>query len=112
VVFAVGILASTAVLNMRYSKPAYPSQLRLSLVVYVVVGVLLTTSTAKSFYLTSVSYFLFLQLIVLVTAAANGLSQNSAFAFAAGFGRTEYAPAIMTGEALAALLPSVIGEFA
>jgi equilibrative nucleoside transporter 1/2/3 len=56
------------------------------------------------------TYFPFTLLMVIATAIANGLSQNAAFAFAAGFGRTEYAPAIMTGEALAGLLPSTIGE--
>jgi equilibrative nucleoside transporter 1/2/3 len=54
-------------------------------------------------------YFIFTLAMVVITAVANGLSQNAAFAFAAGFGRTEYAPAIMTGEALAGLLPSTIG---
>jgi len=54
-------------------------------------------------------YFLFTLAMVVITAVANGLSQYAAFAFAATFGRTEYAPAIMTGEALAGLLPSSIG---
>jgi equilibrative nucleoside transporter 1/2/3 len=66
-------------------------------------------STFSSFNMGANIYFIFTLAMVVITAVANGLSQNAAFAFAAGFGRTEYAPAIMTGEALAGLLPSSIG---
>jgi equilibrative nucleoside transporter 1/2/3 len=66
-------------------------------------------STIAKYHVRAEIYFWFTLAMVVATAVANGLSQNAAFAFAAGFGRTEYAPAIMTGEALAGLLPSVIG---
>jgi hypothetical protein len=45
-------------------------------------------------------YFIFTLVMVVITAVANGPSQNAAFAFATGFGRTEYAPAIMTRRVL------------
>ena len=109
VVFAVAILSITIALTNTRSRPSYPRRLKVALVTYVVVAVLLTASIFTDSQTSAVPYFLFIQLMVFCTAIANGLSQNSAFAFAAGFGRTEYVPAIMTGEALAALLPSVIG---
>lgn len=77
---------------------------------YMAVATMLMLSTIGSFNVGVNVYFPFTLAMVIVTAVANGLSQNAAFAFAASFGRTEYAPAIMTGEALAALLPSAIGK--
>jgi len=45
--------------------------------------------------------------MVFCTSCATGLCQNGAFAFAASFGRPEYIQAIMTGQAIAGVLPSV-----
>lgn len=109
VVFAVALLATTAALTVLPGSPSYPGRLKAALRAYVVVGALLTTSAFSGSNGSPIIYFLFLQSMVFLTALANGLSQNSAFAFAAGFARTEYIPAIMSGEASAALLPSVIG---
>ena len=100
----------TVLLQVKNIRWSYAKRLRASLVAYLVTGALLTCSTLGTFHVSAVSYYLFLQVTVLVTAAANGLSQQSAFAFVAGFGRSEYAPAILTGEAMAALAPSIIGK--
>jgi len=109
VFFAATMLAVTLVLGTRNSQPSYTFRLQASLSAYVAVATLLMLSTIGSFHVGASVYFPFTLLMVIITAVANGLSQNAAFAFAAGFGRTEYAPAIMTGEALAGLLPSTIG---
>ena len=108
-VFSATILSSTLFLAKSKTEVAYEKRLRNSLLAYVIVASLLTVSTTEYFAVGPEIYFAFLLLMVFVTAIANGLSQNAAFAFAAGFGRTEYAPAIMTGEALAGLLPSTVG---
>jgi solute carrier family 29 (equilibrative nucleoside transporter), member 1/2/3 len=109
-VFSITILSSTLVLAKSKRKVVYEQRLRDSLLAYVLVASLLTISTTGIFAaIRPEIYFIFLLLMVFITAVANGLSQNAAFAFAAGFGRTEYAPAIMTGEALAGLLPSTVG---
>jgi equilibrative nucleoside transporter 1/2/3 len=110
VFFAITMMAVTLALGARRKQPAYAAHLKMALVGYVAVGTLLMLSTIGAFNVAAGLYFPFTVAMVIVTAIANGLSQNSAFAFAAGFGRTEYAPAIMTGEALAALLPSTIGQ--
>lgn len=78
--------------------------------VYVAVAIMLTVSTIGILAVEARTYFIFVLSMVIMTAVANATSQNAAFAFAAGFGRTEYAPAIMTGEAVAGLLPSTIGK--
>jgi equilibrative nucleoside transporter 1/2/3 len=110
VVFSFTILAAALILAKSRVNGAYEGRLRNALFSYVLVASLLTTSTVGPFTGKPEMYFIFLLAMVTITAAANGLSQNAAFAFAAGFGRTEYAPAIMTGEALAGLLPSIVGK--
>ncbi|CZR55430.1 related to intracellular membrane protein involved in nucleoside transport [Phialocephala subalpina] len=107
VFFAFTMLAVTLYLGMQFSRPSYTKRLHVALTTYVVVSTLLMLSTLSS--VATTPYFAFTLIMVVATAVANGLSQNAAFAFAARFGRTEYAPAIMTGEALAGLLPSTIG---
>ena len=109
VFFAFTMLAVILILGAQKSRRSYTSYLGLALTAYVVVASLLMLSTFPSLNMRAHIYFIFTLVMVIVTAVANGLSQNAAFAFAAGFGRTEYAPAIMTGEALAGLLPSSIG---
>jgi equilibrative nucleoside transporter 1/2/3 len=114
VVFAVTILGITMVVNKldnRSTHPnAYPRRLRAALIAYVGIATLLTVSTFSKFAVSPELYFMFLIVMVFMAATANGLSQNAAFAFVSGFGRTEYAPALMTGESLAGLLPSIIGK--
>ncbi|KAH8765725.1 nucleoside transporter-domain-containing protein [Hyaloscypha sp. PMI_1271] len=108
VFFAFTMLSITLVLGSQKSRPSYTSYLGSALIAYVVVATLLMLSTLTNLNMGANIYFVFTLAMVVITAVANGLSQNAAFAFAAGFGRTEYAPAIMTGEALAGLLPSSI----
>ena len=110
IVFSFTILATTLILAKSKADAPYEGRLRKALLGYVLVASLLTASTVGPFIGRPEVYFIFLLLMVFITAAANGLSQNAAFAFAAGFGRTEYAPAIMMGEALAGLLPSTVGK--
>jgi equilibrative nucleoside transporter 1/2/3 len=110
VVFAFAILAATIVLTKSKAEAFYEGRLRTSLLAYIVVAGLLTIPTTGPLRIDAEIYFPCLLLLVFITAIANALSQNETFAFAAGFRRTEYAPTIMTGEALAGLLPSVVGE--
>jgi solute carrier family 29 (equilibrative nucleoside transporter), member 1/2/3 len=109
VVFAFTILPAALILTKSKAEAVYEKRLRASLLLYILVSSLLTISTIGPLAVDAEIYFPFIQLMVFITAIANALSQNATFAFAAGFGRTEYAPAVMTGEALAALLPSVVG---
>jgi solute carrier family 29 (equilibrative nucleoside transporter), member 1/2/3 len=103
------MLSVTLILGAQRSRPLYTNRLSAALIAYVAVATLLMLSTLSMFNVGAKTYFIFTLVMVTITAVANGLSQNAAFAFAAGFGRTEYAPALMTGEALAGLLPSAIG---
>ena len=111
-VFAATILGVTLFVNRLESDSnhTYPLRLSVSLVAYISIAIMLTLSTLESFFVTPELYFAFLMAMVFSAAAANGLSQNAAFAFVAGFARTEYAPGLMAGESLAGLLPSIIGK--
>jgi equilibrative nucleoside transporter 1/2/3 len=110
VFFALTMLSVTLILGAQRSRPSYTYRLGLALITYVAVATLLMLSTFSVFNVSAKIYFTFTLIMVIFTAVANGLSQNAAFAFAAGFNRTEYAPALLTGEALAGLLPSTIGK--
>ncbi|KAG4441820.1 hypothetical protein IFR05_002684 [Cadophora sp. M221] len=108
VFFAFTMLVVTFVISMQSEHPSYSGRLRKSLVTYLVVAILLVLSTLDTFKLSARPYLVFTLAMVVITSIANSMSQNAAFAFTASFGRTEYAPAIMTGEAVAGLLPSTI----
>ncbi|KLU83960.1 nucleoside transporter [Magnaporthiopsis poae ATCC 64411] len=95
--FQSAVLSASTVTNLGamlllanvQSSASYPFRITTALVMNVGFFSLLTASTTT------------------LTAWATGLMQNGAFAFAAGFGRPEYMQAIMTGQAVAGVLPSV-----
>lgn len=74
-----------------------------------IISVLLSLSTVNLASISSKSYFVFLLIAVLGTALANGLCQNAAFALVAGFNEARYTQAVVTGQAVAGILPPLIG---
>ncbi|KAL8387935.1 hypothetical protein RB595_009564 [Gaeumannomyces hyphopodioides] len=92
--------------NMQGSA-SYPFRITTALVMNVGLFSLLTASTTLFLDVPPRLYAGFLLAMVGLTSWATGLMQNGAFAFAAGFGRPEYMQAIMTGQAVAGVLPSV-----
>jgi len=100
-------LGSMLLLSHFQAKANYPKRIVSSLVVNVIVFSLLAISTSYFKSVTSVGYLTFTLIMVFTTSVATGLCQNGAFAFASSFGREEYIQAIMTGQAIAGVLPSV-----
>lgn len=49
--------------------------------------------------------------MVFFASLATGLCQNGVFAYVAGFGRGEYTQSIMTGQAIAGVLPCIAGPY-
>ncbi|KAH8673703.1 nucleoside transporter-domain-containing protein [Xylariales sp. PMI_506] len=92
--------------NIQYSA-SYPFRINLAMYIDVAVFALLALSTVAFLDATPGQYLVFLLLTVAGTAYAAGLMQNGAFAFAASFGRPEYMQAIMAGQGVAGVLPSV-----
>lgn len=93
--------------NLQYSA-SYPFRINLALYINVVVFALLTLSTRFFLDITPTSYLTFVLCMVALTAWAAGLVQNGAFAFASSFGRPEYMQAIMAGQGVAGVLPSLV----
>lgn len=107
--FAISMCVTTFTLNRQQDQPKYTLRLKTALWTYVIIAALMVLSALEIFSVEAEMYYVFALAMVVLVGIANGLSQNAAFAFAAGFGRTEYAPAILTGEALAGILPASIG---
>ena len=93
--------------NLQYSA-SYPFRINLALYINVVVFALLTFSTRFFLDITTTSYLAFVLCMVALTAWAAGLVQNGALAFASSFGRPEYMQAIMAGQGVAGVLPSLV----
>lgn len=100
-------LSSMLILGYFQAKANYPKRILISLVVNLIVFALLAISTTYFRDVTSTGYLVFTLIMVFSTSVATGLCQNGAFAFASSFGRPEYIQAIMTGQAVAGVLPSV-----
>ncbi|KAB8301543.1 hypothetical protein EYC80_003389 [Monilinia laxa] len=99
-------LGSMLLLNRLQSNASYPKRIIASLILNTVVFTLLAISTSYFRNVSSSGYLAFTLIMVFSTSCATGLLQNGAFAFASSFGRPEYIQAIMTGQAIAGVLPS------
>jgi len=100
-------LGSMLILGHLQAKANYPKRIIVSLMANVVVFSLLAISTEYFTGISSPAYLAFTLVMVFSTSVATGLCQNGAFAFASSFGRPEYIQAILTGQAVAGVLPSV-----
>ena len=100
-------LISMLVLANMQSKASYPRRILSSLIINLVIFSLLAISTKYFRGISSTGYLVFTLIMVFSSSIATGLCQNGAFAFAASFGRPEYLQAIMTGQAVAGVLPSI-----
>lgn len=95
------------VLTRLQSHASYPKRISSSLVINIISFVLLTLSTFLFKDIGPEVYFAFVLFTVGAASLATGLSQNGVFAYVSGFGRQEYTQAIMTGQAVAGVLPCV-----
>lgn len=95
------------ILTNLQSKASYQKRIAVALVINIVVFCLLALSTTYFRDVSAGAYLRFTLTMVFCTSAATGLIQNGAFAFAAGFGRSEYIQALMAGQGIAGVLPPV-----
>ncbi|KAF2722241.1 hypothetical protein K431DRAFT_284190 [Polychaeton citri CBS 116435] len=98
-------LASMLVLTKLQAGASYPRRIIISLLINIATFALLTASTA--FNVGAGGYFGFLMVMILSTSLATGFCQNGVFAYASGFGEPRYTQAIMTGQAIAGVLPCI-----
>jgi equilibrative nucleoside transporter 1/2/3 len=98
-------LCSMIILTKLQKEATYPKRIASALIINSFCFVLLALSTVTN---TSASvYFAFLMLMVFGASLATGLIQNGLFAYVTGFGKSEYTQAIMTGQAIAGVLPCI-----
>ncbi|KAK6436528.1 hypothetical protein LTR95_007280 [Oleoguttula sp. CCFEE 5521] len=83
----------------------YPRRIIFSLLVNMAIFTLLAVST--SIGASGQAYFTFLMLAVFSTSLATGFAQNGIFAFVSGFAEPRYMSGIMTGQAVAGVLPCI-----
>jgi solute carrier family 29 (equilibrative nucleoside transporter), member 1/2/3 len=102
-------LCSMIILTKLQKDASYPKRISSALIINISCFILLALSTVTD---TSAGvYFVFLMLMVFCASLATGLIQNGLFAYVTGFGKSEYTQAIMTGQAIAGVLPCVAQIF-
>ena len=106
-VSTVANLGSMWVLTKMQEGASYPKRIIVSLGINMVVFLLLALSTSVGRGVGAEGYFAFLLVMILSTSLATGLCQNGIFAFVAGFGEMRYTQGIMTGQAVAGVLPCI-----
>lgn len=98
-------LGSMLVLTRLQANASYPKRIATSLIMNMVLLALLAASTAID---TSAEvYFAFLMVTVFCASLATGLCQNGVFAYVSGFGEPKFTQGIMTGQAVAGVLPCI-----
>lgn len=100
-------LASMLLLTKLQKGANYPNRIILSLILNIVGFTLLALSTVLFRSISPGVYFGFLMAVVFTASLAAGFCQNGLFAYVAGFGMSEYTQAIMTGQAVAGVLPCI-----
>ena len=106
-VSTVANLGSVFILAKLQSGASYSKRIVVSLLINMATFVLLAISTRAFLDISATGYFAFMILMVLATSLAAGYMQNGAFAYAAGFKRSEYMQAIMFGQSIAGVLPPI-----
>ncbi|KAF2164664.1 hypothetical protein M409DRAFT_25058 [Zasmidium cellare ATCC 36951] len=98
-------LGSMLILTRMQANASYSKRIIISLVINMAVFALLSASTAIK---TSAGvYFGFLMVMMFLTSLATGAAQNGIFAFVSGFAEPKYTQGIMTGQAIAGVLPCI-----
>lgn len=96
-------LVSMIILSKLQKNASYPKRIASSLIINAIAFTILALSTLiKS---SPSVYFGFLLVTIFAASLSTGLIQNGLFAYASGFERGEYTQAIMTGQAVAGVLP-------
>lgn len=98
-------------LTFRQRNASYPQRITVSLFLNIGAFVLLTVSTVSFLSVSPEFYFGFLMIIVFTASLAAGLCQNGVFAYVSGFGESRYTQGIMTGQAVAGVLPCMAQIF-
>lgn len=100
-------LASVTILTHLQRSASYPKRIIASLCLNIFGFTCLALSTTFFRDVSVQGYFAFLMLAVFTASLATGLCQNGVFSYVSGFGVPKYTQAIMTGQAIAGVLPCI-----
>ena len=100
-------LGSMILLTKLQKNASYPQRIIASLVLNTTCFTFLALSATLFPRVSADGYFAFLMITVFTASLATGLCQNGVFAYVTGFGVGEYTQAIMTGQAIAGVLPCI-----
>ncbi|KAI4100056.1 MAG: hypothetical protein L6R37_005696 [Teloschistes peruensis] len=100
-------VVSMAILTHLQRSASYPRRIVAALCLNIVSFTLLAISTTFFRSISPQAYFGFLMLMVFMASLSAGLCQNGIFAYVSGFKVPEYTQGIMTGQAVAGVLPCI-----
>ena len=100
-------LVAMILLTKLQRNASYPKRIIAALVINIIIFTLLALSTAFFRRVPEGVYFGFLMAIVFTASCAASLTQNGLLAYVSGFGVAEYMQGIMTGQAVAGVLPCI-----
>ncbi|KAL1305844.1 hypothetical protein AAFC00_004001 [Neodothiora populina] len=100
-------LGSMVILSKMQAKASYSRRIVVALIMNIIAFTLLALSTTVLSGIEADAYFVFIICIVFTTSLATAFCQNGVFAFVAGFGQERYTQGIMTGQAVAGVLPCI-----
>jgi solute carrier family 29 (equilibrative nucleoside transporter), member 1/2/3 len=101
-------LGSMILLTKLQANASYPGRIMTALIMNMVTFTLLALSTKFFLGISAGTYFAFLILMVFLGSLATGFMQNGVFAYVGGLGKEQYTQAIMTGQAVAGILPCIV----
>lgn len=87
---------------------SYPRRIVLSFAIQIVTFTLLALSTVMGKGVSAGTYFNFSMIMAFAASVGTGINQNGVFAYVLIFGRQEYTQAIMAGQGMAGVLPSIV----
>jgi len=100
-------LGSMLILTRLQAHASYPKRIVSSLIINTITFALLAVFTEVFLGISARGYFAFLMIMIFSASLATGLCQNGIFAYVSGFGEPRYTQAIMTGQAVAGVLPCI-----
>ncbi|KAK0944770.1 hypothetical protein LTR29_003783 [Friedmanniomyces endolithicus] len=100
-------LVAVLVLARLQANASYSGRILSSLIINTAVFLVLSLFTKAFLDLSARGYFGILMIAMFSASLATGLCQNGVFAYVSGFGEPRYTQGIMTGQAVAGVLPCI-----
>ncbi|KAK1073097.1 hypothetical protein LTR12_004885 [Friedmanniomyces endolithicus] len=100
-------LVAVLVLARLQANASYSGRILSSLVINTAVFLVLSLFTKAFLDISARGYFGILMIAMFSASLATGLCQNGVFAYVSGFGEPRYTQGIMTGQAVAGVLPCI-----